>query len=66
MTREPVCPFPYVYGSPLHLRQILLNIYGNATKYSKISGSIHSRLEYLRQEGAGLSIGSPLPTPASA
>ena len=48
---EPVCPFPYVYGSPLHLRQILLNIYGNAIKYSKISGSIHSRLEYLRQEG---------------
>ena len=38
---EPVCPFPYVYGSPLHLRQILLNIYGNAIKYSKISGSIH-------------------------
>lgn len=48
---EPVCPFPYVYGSPLHLRQILLNIYGNAIKYNKTSGSIHSRLEYLRQEG---------------
>ena len=24
--------YPYVYGSPLHLRQIFLNIYGDAIK----------------------------------
>lgn len=31
---------PYVYGSPLHLRQVLLNILGNCVKYNKPNGSI--------------------------
>ena len=31
---------PWVYGSPLHLRQIFLNIYTNCIKYNKPGGSI--------------------------
>ncbi|MDD6190058.1 MAG: ATP-binding protein [Firmicutes bacterium] len=31
---------PYVYGSPLHLRKIFLNIFSNAIKYNKPGGSI--------------------------
>lgn len=31
---------PYVYGSPLHLRQVLLNILTNCVKYNKPNGSI--------------------------
>lgn len=34
--------YPYVYGSPLHLRQIFLNIYGNAIKYNKVGGKVIS------------------------
>ncbi len=29
-----------VYGSPLHIRQIFLNIYGNCIKYNKVGGKI--------------------------
>ncbi len=32
--------YPCVYGSPLHLRQIFLNIMGNCIKYNKRGGSI--------------------------
>lgn len=39
--------YPYVYASPLHLRQIFLNIYGNSIKYTNYGGKIHSRLECL-------------------
>ncbi len=31
---------PYVYGSPLHVRQIFLNILDNAIKYNKPGGSV--------------------------
>lgn len=31
-----------VYGSPLHLRQIFLNIYGNCIKYNKVGGSVRT------------------------
>ena len=31
---------PWVYGSPLHLRQIFLNIYTNCIKYNKVGGSV--------------------------
>lgn len=31
-----------VYGSPLHLRQIFLNIYGNCIKYNKVGGRVHT------------------------
>ncbi len=33
-------PYPYIYGSPVHLRQIFLNIYGNCIKYNKPGGKI--------------------------
>ena len=39
-------PYPYVYGSPLHVRQIFINIIGNAIKYNKTGGSIHCRAGY--------------------
>ena len=33
-------PIEWVYGSPLHLRQIFLNIYGNCIKYNREGGSV--------------------------
>ena len=38
--RSDPIPAPWVYGSPLHLRQIFLNIYTNCIKYNKVGGSI--------------------------
>lgn len=35
---------PYVYGSPLHIRQLFLNIYGNCIKYNKEGGKIKTRV----------------------
>ena len=37
-------PKPYVYGSPLHLRQIFLNIYGNCVKYNKPGGTVRTSM----------------------
>ncbi len=36
-----------VYGSPLHLRQIFLNIYGNCIKYNKIGGRVETTVSSL-------------------
>lgn len=38
--RKEEIPYPYVYGSPVHLRQIFLNIYGNCVKYNREGGKI--------------------------
>ena len=38
--------YPFVYGSPVHLRQIFLNIYGNCIKYNRIGGSIITTSDY--------------------
>lgn len=35
--------YPWVYGSPLHIRQLFLNIYGNCIKYNHVGGSVRSR-----------------------
>lgn len=35
-------PYPYIYGSPLHLRQIFLNVYGNCIKYNRPGGKINT------------------------
>ena len=43
-------PYPYVCGSPLHLRQIFLNIYGNCIKYNKPGGSIITKINCLSVE----------------
>lgn len=40
-------PYQYVYGSPLHIRQIFLNIYGNCIKYNKKGGKVSTRFECL-------------------
>ena len=36
-----------VYGSPLHLRQIFLNIYGNCIKYNKSCGRVETAVSCL-------------------
>lgn len=33
-------PHLYVYGSPVHLRQIFLNVYGNCIKYNRPGGKV--------------------------
>ena len=43
-------PVRYVYTSPLHLRQIFLNIYSNCVKYNKPGGSITTLIECLQNE----------------
>ena len=40
-------PVRYVYTSPLHLRQVFLNIYGNCVKYNKDHGTITTSVECL-------------------
>ncbi len=40
-------PVSYVYTSPLHLRQIFLNIYSNCIKYNKPRGSVTTSTECL-------------------
>lgn len=40
-------PYPYIYGSALHLRQIFLNIYGNCIKYNRPGGKITTIVEAL-------------------
>lgn len=37
--------YPYVYGSPLHMRQLFLNIYGNCIKYNKFGGKVTTILK---------------------
>ena len=45
-------PYPYIYGSPLHLRQIFLNIYGNCIKYNRPGGKVTTLVEAFEgQEG---------------
>ena len=39
--------YPYVYGSPLHLRQLFLNIYSNCIKYNKIGGRVITNFKYI-------------------
>lgn len=36
-------PERYVYGSPLHIRQLFLNIYGNCIKYNHVGGKVSDR-----------------------
>lgn len=42
--------YSYVYGSPLHIRQLFLNIYGNSIKYNKIGGRVQTKLKCLGEE----------------
>ena len=36
---------PYVYGSPLHIRQVFVNIFSNSIKYNKPGGSITAKIK---------------------
>lgn len=47
-------PAPYVYGSPLHLRQVFLNVYGNCIKYNKPGGSVCTRVECMHSSVASV------------
>ena len=40
-------PVKWVYTSPLHVRQIFLNIYGNCIKYNRPGGSVTTTLDCL-------------------
>ena len=48
----PICP--YVYASPLHLRQLFVNIYSNCIKYNKVGGSVTPAFGCLSREGDGI------------
>lgn len=39
-TSASVLEYPYLWGSPLHVRQIYINLLGNSIKYNKKNGSI--------------------------
>lgn len=48
---EQDLPEPYVYGSPLHIRQLFLNIYGNCIKYNHVGGSVTTSLKCISSSG---------------
>lgn len=39
--------YPYIYASPLHVRQLFLNIYGNCIKYNKSCGRVETAVSCL-------------------
>ena len=43
-------PHEYLWGSPLHIKQILVNIAGNAVKYNKPGGHVTIRCQELSEE----------------
>lgn len=47
---ETTISWNYIYGSPVHLRQIFLNIYSNCIKYNKPGGKITTIVEDLGQQ----------------
>ncbi len=47
---KSVIPYRYIYGSPLHLRQIFLNIYGNCIKYNRHGGKITTIVDTLDEK----------------
>ena len=48
--RSDKVSFPYIYGSPVHTRQIFLNIYTNCIKYNQPGGSIHTLFQCVRSD----------------
>lgn len=57
MTPDARCdqvPEPFVYGSPVHLRQIFLNIYTNCVKYNKPGGTVSTLFQCVSQTPQGV------------
>ena len=42
--------YPHVWGSPLHLRQLFLNVYGNCIKYNHVGGTVTTQFSYLGEK----------------
>ncbi len=43
--------YPFIFGSPLHVRQIFVNILTNAIKYNKPGGRVYAKIEcYVAKE----------------
>lgn len=42
--------YRYVYGSPLHLRQLFLNVYGNCIKYNNVGGLVMTHFRYISEQ----------------
>ena len=42
--------YPYIYASPLHVRQLFLNIYGNCIKYNHVGGRADTVLDCMGVE----------------
>lgn len=40
----------YVYGSPLHLRRAMMNIYSNCIKYNRENGKIHTEVQIVHHD----------------
>ena len=49
-TKKEKLIYPFAYGSPVHLRQIFLNIYGNCIKYNRLGGKITTVSDYAETE----------------
>lgn len=43
--------YPYIWGSPLHVRQIFINILSNSIKYNKKNGKIFCKAETVKTDG---------------
>lgn len=44
-------PYPYIYGSPLHVRQIFINVLDNAIRFNKPNGHILCKAGFVKCEG---------------
>ncbi len=47
----PELEYPFVYGSSLHVKQILMNILDNAIKYNKTNGKVTFQIKEEKQKG---------------
>lgn len=52
----PDFEYPFVYGSALHVKQILMNILDNAIKYNKSNGTVTFKINEEKQRGNQVSL----------
>lgn len=48
-TITDICNHAYFFGSPVHLRQIFLNVYSNSMKYNRKGGKVYIRKELVEE-----------------